>query len=128
MGWVGGQLLLSGVVLPALRARLPAEARGPLIRAVAMRFAVVSNVLLLPLLLITGTALAMHRGVNAETFTRPGYGRLLTIKLILVVVSVGLAAVHGMLASQRPKTARPLGIVGLATSLAIVVFATALVP
>jgi hypothetical protein len=33
-----------------------------------------------------------------------------------------------VLATSRPRTARPLGIAGLASSMAIVVFATALVP
>jgi hypothetical protein len=47
---------------------------------------------------------------------------------VLVVASVALAAVHGMLATKRPGSARPLAIAGLASSVAIVVFATALVP
>jgi putative copper export protein len=128
MGWVGGQLLLSAVVLPVLRGRLEPEVRGPLVRATATRFAVVANVALLPVLLASGIALAWHRGVTLGTFDEPGYGRLLGIKLVLVVVSIGLAAVHGVLATSRPRTARPLGIAGLASSMAIVVFATALVP
>jgi putative copper export protein len=128
MGWVGGQLLLSAVVLPVLRHRLAPEVRAPLVRATATRFAVVANVALLPLLLASGIALAWHRGVTLGTFDDPGYGRLLGIKLALVVVSIGLAAVHGALATSRPRTARPLGIAGLASSMGIVVFATALVP
>lgn len=128
MGWVGGQLLLSAVVLPVLRRRLDPEVRAPLVRETAMRFAVVANVALLPVLLASGIALAWHRGVTLGTFDDPGYGRLLGIKLVLVVVSIGLAAVHGVLATSRPRTARPLGIAGLASSMAIVVFATALVP
>lgn len=128
MGWVGGQLLLSIVVLPVLRQHLEPALRGPLIRQTATRFAVVANTTLLPLLLVTGVALAWHRGVTLGTFNDGGYGRLLGIKLVLVVVSVALAAVHGIVATRRPRTARPLGIAGLASSIAIVVFATALVP
>ena len=128
MGWVGGQLLLSAVVLPVLRHRLDPEVRAPLVRATATRFAVVANVALLPVLLASGIALAWHRGVTLGTFDDPGYGRLLGIKLVLVVISIGLAAVHGVLATSRPRTARPLGIAGLASSMGIVVFATALVP
>lgn len=128
MAWVGGQLLLSGVVLPVLRANLEPRERGPLIHAAARRFGTIANIGLLPLLVITGVAMALERGVDAEMLTRPGYGRLLSIKLIFVFVSIVLAAVHGILATRHPRSARPLAITGLGTSLITVVFATALVP
>lgn len=128
MGWVGGQLMLSGVVLPVLRGALEPAERGPLVHATARRFAAISNFCLLPILLVTGISLAWHRGVTFESFRDPGYGRLLGIKLFLVVISVVLAALHGVLASRNPKSSRPLAISGLALSLGIVVFATALVP
>ncbi|MDZ7676123.1 MAG: CopD family protein [Acidimicrobiales bacterium] len=128
MVWVGGQLLLSGVVLPVLRADLPPETRGPVVRRAAKRFGLIANAVLLPTLLVTGIALAWHRGVTFGSFTGPGYGRVLGIKLVLVVASVGLAAAHGIIASRRPDRGRPLAIAGLAASVGIVVFATALVP
>jgi hypothetical protein len=49
----------------------------------------------LPALVVTGVAFAWHRGVTFGSFDDPGYGRLLGIKLVLVVVSIALAAVHG---------------------------------
>lgn len=128
MVWVGGQLLLSAVVLPTLRAQLEPQVRGPLVRATARRFGTLANTVLLPLLLATGLALAYHRGVTLGTFNRPGYGRLLGIKLTLVVVSIVLAALHGVVATRDPRRARPLALTGLGSSLLIVVFATALVP
>lgn len=128
MVWVGGQLLLSGVVLPVLRADLEPTARGPLIHRTATRFALVANFVLLPVLLATGIALAWRRGVTLGSFADPGYGRLLGIKLVLVVASIALAGVHGVMAGRRPTSARPLAIAGLAASVGIVVFATALVP
>jgi putative copper export protein len=128
MGWVGGQLTLSAVVLPVLRSSTDPAARAPLVRQTAMRFAFLANTVLLPLLLASGVALAWHRGVTFGSFDDPGYGRLLGIKLVLVAASVAIAAVHGILATRRPRSARPLGIAGLATSVGIVVFATALVP
>jgi putative copper export protein len=128
MTWVGGQLLLSVVVLPVLRARLEPDVRGPLVRATARRFGVVANAVLLPVLLVSGLALAWHRGVDIGMLSTDGYGRLLGVKLVLVVVAVGLAALHGVLATARPTSARPLAIAGLSTSVAIVVLATALVP
>lgn len=128
MVWVGGQILLSAVVLPTLRAQLDPQVRGPLVRATARRFGTLANMVLLPLLLATGLALAWHRGVTLRTFENPGYGRLLGIKLTFVVVSVALAALHGIIATRDPRRARPLALAGLGSSLAIVVFATALVP
>lgn len=128
MGWVGGQLLLAGVVMPVVRAELPPHVRGPLIHHTARRFASLANFVLLPVLLVTGLALAWHRGVTFGSFDDPGYGRLLGIKLVLVVASVALAAVHGAIAARNPKRARPLALLGVGASVAIVVFATALVP
>jgi putative copper export protein len=128
MGWVGGQLLLSAVVLPVLRAELEPAVRGPLVRTTARRFALVANIVLLPVLLGTGIALAWHRGVTLGILDEPGYGRLLGTKLVLVVVSIVLAGAHGALVRARPRTARTLAVTGLASSLGVVVFATALVP
>ena len=128
MGWVGGQLLLSVVVLPVLRQAAEPEVRGPLIRQTARRFGVVANTVLLPTLVATGVALAWHRGVRLESLGDPGYGRLLAFKLVLVLASIALAAMHGITATKRPGRARPLAIAGLASSIGVVIFATALVP
>lgn len=128
MGWVGGQVILSAVVLPVLRSDLAPEVRGPLIRKAAKRFGLAANVVLLPTLLLTGLALANHRGLSWGTLSEDGYGRLFAIKMALVVVSVVIASVHGILATKHPTSARPLAIAGLASSVAIVIFATALVP
>lgn len=128
MVWVGGQLVLSGVVLPVLRADLEPEVRAVVVSRAARRFGTVAKLALLPLLLITGTALAWHRGVTFGSLDQPGYGRLLAIKLVLVAAAVVLAVAHGIMAGRRPGSARGLAISGLVTSVAIVVFATALVP
>jgi uncharacterized membrane protein len=128
MGWVGGQLLLSVIVLPVLRSAADPPVRRQLIEQTAKRFAMVANVILLPTLLTTGSALAWHRGVTLGSLGEAGYGRLLSTKLVLVLVSVIFAAVHGVLARKRPRRARPLAVAGLASSMAIVLFATALVP
>lgn len=128
MGWVGGQLVLAGVVMPVLRKDLSPAERLPLIRKAAKRFGLAANVVFLPTLLISGLALASHRSIGWDTLTQDGYGRLFAIKMVFVVISVVIASVHAVIASRHPKSARPLGIAGLASSLAIVVYATALVP
>src|ERR1044072_4145436 len=89
MVWVGGQLVLSGVVLPVLRADLEPGARSLVVPRAARRFRGLDNIALLPLLLITGTGLAWHRRVNFGSFDQPGYARLLAIKLVLVAAAVG---------------------------------------
>lgn len=128
MGWVGGQITLAAIVLPVMRADLAPDVRGPLIRKAARRFGVTANVVLLPTLLVSGLALASHRGLSWGSLADPGYGRLFAIKMVFVTLSVGIASVHGLLATRHPKSARPLAISGLASATAIVVFATALVP
>ena len=128
MAWVGGQLLLSTVVLPVMRKQLEPAGRGPVIRSTARRFAALANFGLLPVLFATGLALAWHRGVTLRSFEHPGYGRLLGIKLVFVAASVVLAAAHGAVVTARPGWARSLAVSGLVSSLIIVVFATALVP
>ncbi len=129
MGWVGGQVLLSIVVLPALRGSgLAPELRVSLVRATAKRFAFIANAVLLPTLLVTGLFLAAHRQLSWGILDDPGYGRLFAVKMVLVVMSVVIAAVHGILATSHPRSARPLAIAGLSASAGIVVFATALVP
>ncbi len=128
MGWVGGQLTLSLVVLPVLRTDVDPEVGRPIVRKAATRFGLIANAVLLPLLLATGLALAAHRHVGWGTLGEDGYGRLLSIKLALVVVSIALAGLHGVLASRRAGGARPVALASLASSVGIVVFATALVP
>lgn len=128
MVFVGGQLLLSAVVLPVLRKQLEPAVRGPLLRTTARRFGLIANVVLLPTLIVTGVSLALHRGVTWEILGGDGYGRTLSIKLGFVVLSALLAGLHGVLAVARPTLARPLAISGLVSSLTIVLFATALVP
>lgn len=128
MGWVGGQLLLSAVVLPVLRRAVEPGIRDPLVRQTATRFGFLANTVLLPILAVTGLVLAWHRGVTPETLGDPGYGRLLGAKLVLVAASAVLAAAHGIMAARKPGRARPLAIAGLVSSVGIVIFATALVP
>ncbi len=128
MCWVGGQLTLSLLVLPVLRTGVAEDVGRPIVRRMATRFGVLANVVLLPLLLATGLALAAHRHIGWATLGEDGYGRLLSIKLVFVVLSIALAGVHGVLASRRAGGARPVALASLASSVAIVVFATALVP
>ncbi len=57
------------------------------------------------------------------------YGLILTVKIVLALVSFGVAALHGVMAKRDSTGAsRTLGIAGGLVSAAVVLLATALVP
>ena len=72
MVWVGGQLLLSLLVLPVLRRRLDAPSRAPLAREVGIRFGIFTLVIFLPVQVATGIALAVHRCLTVSDLAGPG--------------------------------------------------------
>lgn len=127
--WVGGQLTLTLVVTPALRAAVAGPAQVAVMRNVGRRFAAATNLVVLPLQLATGLALAWHRGVGLNSFSAPGYGRTLEIKLVVVAAMVVAAAGHGMAAARRlTALQRPLALASLVLSLGVVLAAVSLVP
>ena len=65
MVFVGGQLVLSGMVLPVIRKELEPERSGPLARKAARLFGHTANIVLLPTLIATGLALMSHRGTSS---------------------------------------------------------------
>ena len=66
MVWIGGQLLLSLLVLPVLRRRLDAPSRAPVTREVGIRFGIFTLAIFLPVQLASGIALAAHRGLTVS--------------------------------------------------------------
>jgi uncharacterized membrane protein len=127
-GWVGGQLLLTLVVMPAVRARMDVDERAELVSAIVRRFGFLANVVLLPVLLATGTAFLLHREVTVQILVDTSYGKNLLAKLGMVMATLVLAAAHGILARRNPKLSRMLALGSLAASAGVVLFATALVP
>jgi len=126
--WVGGQIVLAAIVVPAVRASLEAPAqRTVVLRAAGERFATVANAVLLPTLAASGVALVWHRRVGAADLVATTYGRLLSAKLVLVAASVAFAAAHGIVARRHRGSSRALAVAGLVASISIVAFATALV-
>ncbi|HEY8474243.1 MAG TPA: hypothetical protein VIL37_16620 [Natronosporangium sp.] len=124
--WVGGQLLLTLVVLPLARRALPAEQRATVLTAVGRRFGRLTLLAFLPLQVATGVALAVQAGVTPAELAEPGYERTLAAKLILVTVAMLASAGHGILARRRPVLARAAATFALVCSLGIVFLATAL--
>lgn len=127
-GWVGGQLLLTLVVMPAVRARMNLDERAELVSAIVRRFGFLANGVLLPVLFATGIAILLHRDITGDTLLNTSYGKNLMAKLGLVVATLVLAAAHGILARRNPKLSRALALASLGASAGVVLFATALVP
>ena len=129
MVWVGGQLLLSLLVLPVLRRRLDPASRAPLTREVGVRFGIFTVAIFLPLQIASGIALATHRGLTVGDLAEPGYGRTLGEKLTLFAVVLVISGVHGAAVHRgQDRLARLLGIATLVGSVGVVLLATALVP
>jgi uncharacterized membrane protein len=127
--WVGGQLTLTLMVAPVLRVTAAGTVQAAALRAIGRRFAAWANLVVLPLQLATGLALAWHRGVVLESLTAPGYGRTLGIKVVLATAAVAAAAAHGAAAARRAVgLQRPLALASLALSLGVVLAAVSLVP
>jgi len=129
MAWVGRQLLLR----PA-RAAGPAATAGPGQPRPAytrggrpVRHFTVA--VFLPLQLLTGVALAAHRGMTVQRLAEPGYGRTLGAKVVLFAVVLVVSGVHGAAVGRsRDGLARLAAIITLLGSVGIVLLATSLVP
>ena len=108
--FVGGQLFLAGVAVPALRRH---NVDRTAIREIARRFGV-GSILALAVLLVTGAAMASEHDLWSDG--------ALHVKLALVVAIIGLTLIH----TRRPRQGAlegvifllTLGVVGLGVSLA----------
>jgi uncharacterized membrane protein len=125
--WLGGQLTISALVLPAARQRLEAADRADLMRTLGMRFGVATVAVLIPLQVTTGVALAAHKGVTWSALAQSGYGRTLAGKLVAFVLVMLAAGLHGWANSVgRTVLARALAVASLLGSFVVVLLATAL--
>ena len=125
--WLGGQLTLSALVLPAARRTLTRQDRADLMRTLGMRFGIATVVALIPLQVATGLALAWHKGVTLASLAQPGYGRTLAGKLLAFALVMLAAGLHGWAnAAGRARLARALALASLVGSFVVVLLATAL--
>lgn len=126
--WVGGQLMLVVVVMPLLRQGLAPTQVRELSSAAGRRFALVTNAVLLPVLVVTGLILSWLNGVRPDNLTSTPFGRVLLVKAGLVAVVFGLAGLHGLVARRlHARGVRALATATLAISIAIVGLGVALV-
>ncbi|WP_207514159.1 hypothetical protein [Mycolicibacterium celeriflavum] len=125
--WVGGQLTVTVVLLPVVHGMLTAPDRADLLRGVGKRFAVVTAAVFLPLQVTTGVLLAARYGVTWASLLQPGYGRILTAKVLLFAAVMVATTVHGFAqARHEPAAARAASIAALTGSVGILLLAAAL--
>ncbi|TDD11870.1 hypothetical protein E1292_03310 [Nonomuraea deserti] len=125
--WVGGQLTVSLVLLPVVRRSMDAQRRREVLNAVGRRFGLFTAAVLLPVQVVTGVAIAGHKGVTWASLADPGYGRILAAKLLLFCAVMAAAALHGVASAKgRPAPARAMAMASLAGSLGVILLATAL--
>jgi len=125
--WVGGQLMLSVVVVPLLRRHGGPVLTREMAAAAGRRFGTVTSFGLFPVLVVTGVLLAWHEGVRWANLGTTTYGQVLRTKVIVVGVTFALATAHGVVARRLPRSAgRILAIITLALSIWIVLLATTL--
>jgi uncharacterized membrane protein len=125
--WVGGQIAVSLVVLPAARRLLGPDQRAGVLREIGRRFGLVTVAIFLPVQIATGIALARHNQVTWGSLAHAGYGRILAAKLALFAAVMVAAGVHGMASSSgRAGFARAMAVASLVGSVGIILLATAL--
>ncbi len=98
--WIGGQLFILIVLLPILKNALPRNERALLFAQVGRRYALVSWVALV-LLVVTGILNGERRGIDWTRLPQSSYGRILLVKLIFVAIVIALTLVHALYFGRR---------------------------
>ncbi|MEU6431054.1 hypothetical protein ABZ860_34575 [Microbispora sp. NPDC046973] len=82
--------------------------------AVGRRFGLFTVTAFLPVQLVTGVAMAAHKGVTWASLAQPGYGRILAAKPLLFCAVMLTAGLHGWASGTgRPAAARALATAAL---------------
>ena len=100
--WIGGAAFLAFVAVPAIRSRVSSEAYWDLLEAVVLRFRALAWAAL-GILVVTGLVQVSTYGFAAMFSGR--VGRILTIKLVLVALAIGLSAIHDFAIGPRALAA-----------------------
>lgn len=125
--WVGGQLMLSFVVMPVLRRDSSPDQIRAIARAAGRRFTLITNYMLLPLLIITGPLLAWHDGARWTNLATTAFGHLLVLKASLVIMVFVMAALHGLVARRTSRRGvRVYAIVTVVASVGVLALAALL--
>jgi hypothetical protein len=108
---------------------LEGTTRSAVTRRLGVAFGLFTGAVFLPVQVVTGIALAAHRGMTVARLTDTGYGHILGAKLVLFAAVLALSAGHGMAVGRgRDRLARLLALATLLGSVGVIWLATALVP
>jgi copper resistance protein D len=118
MVWVGGMLFMALILVPATRKLSPAERRY-LFEQTGHRFRVVGWICV-AILVVTGIGNLYFHGIGWATFVSGDiltttFGRILTAKLLLIVLMVVVTAIHDFYLG--PASARAEGDIAQLTCL-----------
>jgi putative copper resistance protein D len=103
--WLGGMFFIGLVMVPVLRDLEPPQKRIEVLSSAAKRFRTLSWIAI-PVLLITGVLNAMNRGVTLEMVSNGSlflsyFGKILTIKVAIVLSMLILGAIHDFVLGPR---------------------------
>jgi uncharacterized membrane protein len=103
--WLGGMFFIAIVMVPVLRSLEPPQKRIEVLSSTARRFRMVGWIALL-VLLVTGVFNAMNRGVTLKMISTGAifsthFGKMLTLKVVLVLLMLVLSAVHDFIMGPR---------------------------
>ncbi len=99
--WLGGQLFLVLVLLPAIRGAMKPEDMAGVVSRVGKRFSRITWLALFPIILITGVINALHRMPSLELLLSTPYGKTLLLKLFIFLGIIAASAVHDFLWGPR---------------------------
>lgn len=94
--WVGGMISFTLVIMPVLRKGLSPPQRREWIRNIGRRYRLVGWTSIV-ILLITGSLMAWSQGVEWGS----EFGRVLSLKLVLVGVMLALTSLHDFVLGPR---------------------------
>jgi len=103
--WLGGMFFISLVMVPVVRKLEPPEKRIEVLSSTARRFRIVSWIAIL-VLLVTGVLNSINRGVTLQmiltgTIFLSYFGKILTVKVVLVLSMLVLSAIHDFLLGPK---------------------------
>ena len=103
--WLGGMFFIAIVMVPVLRRLEPPQKRIEVLSATATRFRVVSWITII-VILVTGVLNAINRGVTLQAISTGElfstyFGKILALKLILVLAMLVLSAIHDFILGPR---------------------------
>ncbi len=112
--WLGGQLFLVLVLLPAIRGAMKPENMAEIVSRAGKRFSRITWLALFPIILITGVINTLYRLPSLELVSSTPYGRTLLLKLFIFLGIIAASIAHDFVWGPRAvelakagKTATP---------------------